>query len=167
MDVLPKNLIAVCGPGATATPDLKKLAEAVGREIGSAGLGLVCGGRGGVMEAACRGAKAAGGLTVGILPSYDRTDANPYVDIVICTGLGEARNTIIAATGAVLIAVGGEWGTLSEIALALKIGRPVISLAGYGWDMRRASPHDSVPGTILIAKTPQDAVVLARQQLAI
>lgn len=167
MDDLPKNLIAVCGPGATATPELEEVAEAVGREIGLAGLGLVCGGRGGVMEAACRGAKAAGGLTVGILPSYDRTDANPYVDIVICTGLGEARNTLVAATGAVLIAVGGEWGTLSEIALALKIGRPVISLAGYGWDIRRASLRDNVPGAILIAKTPQEAVALARQQLAI
>jgi uncharacterized protein (TIGR00725 family) len=167
MDTLPKNLIAVCGPGATATPELEELAEAVGREISLAGLGLVCGGRGGVMEAACRGAKAVGGLTVGILPSYDRRDANPYVDIAICTGLGEARNTLIAATGAALIAVGGEWGTLSEIALALKIGRPVIALAGYGWDIRRASPKDNVPGVILIVKTPQEAVALARQRLAI
>jgi uncharacterized protein (TIGR00725 family) len=159
-----KTLIAVCGPGATATPELEELAEQVGREIARAGLGVVCGGRGGVMAAACRGAKAEGGLTIGILPSYNRADANPDVDIAICTGLGEARNTLVAATGAAIIAVGGEWGTLSEIALALKIGRPVITLAGHGWDIRRADPNANT-GRLLLAHTPAEAVALARQEI--
>jgi uncharacterized protein (TIGR00725 family) len=153
-----KTLIAVCGPGASATPELEILAEEVGRELARVGLGVVCGGRGGVMEAVCRGAKAEGGLTVGILPSHNRAEANPYVDIVICTGLGEARNMLVSSSGAALIAVGGEWGTLSEIALALKIGRPVITLAGYGWDIRRVSDHDPTTGQILAAATPQEAV---------
>lgn len=164
MSLNAKHLIAVCGPGATATPQLEQLAEEVGRELAQAGLGLVCGGRGGVMEASCRGAKAAGGLTIGILPTYDRADANPYVDIVICSGLGEARNTLIAASGSALIAVGGEWGTLSEMALALKLGRPVITLSGYGWDIRRASAHEQIAGEIFSAANPHEAVRLALQK---
>ncbi len=167
MEADPKQLIAVCGPGATATSKLEELAEAIGQEIGKAGLGLVCGGRGGVMAAACRGAKATGGLTVGILPSYDRAEANPYLDIIICSGLGEARNTLVAATGVALIAVGGEWGTLAEIALALKLGRPVISLGGYGWDIRRAGLEDPVIGQLIIADSPQEAVALARQYIGL
>lgn len=160
--MIAKRLIAVCGPGATATSELEALAEEVGRGLALAGFGVVCGGRGGVMEAACRGAKAADGLTVGILPSYERTDANPHVDIVICSGLGEARNMLIVATGEAVIAIGGEWGTLSEIALARKIGRPVISLSGYGWDIRRASGSDNNPSPteIIYAASPQQAVEL-------
>lgn len=165
MSINAKNLIAVCGPGDSATLDLENLAEEVGREIARRGFGVVCGGRRGVMEGACRGAKAEGGLTVGILPGYNRKDANPYVDVIICSGMGEARNTLIAATGSALIAVGGEWGTLSEMALALKIGRPVVTLAGWGWDVRRVSEHDAVSGQILAASTPQEAVALACEQL--
>lgn len=160
--VVAHSLVAVCGPGATASDELTMLAEQLGRELAQAGLGIICGGRGGVMEAACRGAKAANGLTVGILPTYNLTDANPYLDVVICSGLGEARNTLIVASGAVTIAVGGEWGTLSEIALAIKLGKPVISLASYGWDIRRASNRDPVDGQILSATNPTEAVSLTR-----
>ncbi len=156
-----EKLVAVCGPGNTATAEIEALAEEIGRELARAGFGIVCGGRGGVMEAACRGAKTEGGLTVGILPTYDHAQANPYVDIVICTGLNEARNMLVAATGLALIAVGGEWGTLSEIALALKINRPVISLAGYGWDVRRQSWRDPVPNFLHYAANPKEAVRLA------
>ena len=83
------------------------------------------------MAAACRGAKEAGGVTIGIIPGYDDRAANPWVDHVICTGLGQARNTLVAATGQALIAVGGGWGTLSEIALGLRLGRPVVLLGGW------------------------------------
>ncbi|MCK4928993.1 MAG: TIGR00725 family protein, partial [Methanosarcinales archaeon] len=111
---------------------------------------LVCGGRGGVMEAACRGARDGGGTTVGLVPTQQKDDANPYVDIVIVTGMGHARNAIVAASSDVLIAVGGEYGTLSEIALGLKMGKTVISLQG-GWE---------IPG-VVIAQEPKSAVDMA------
>jgi uncharacterized protein (TIGR00725 family) len=157
----PQPLIAVCGPGATATPELEQIAQKVGLELARAGYGVVCGGRGGVMAAACKGAKEADGLTVGILPGYDRAAANPFVDIVICTGLGEARNMLVVASGLAVIAVGGEWGTLSEIALARKIGRPVVSLAGYGWHLSRAGMSDPVLVEVIIAENAAQAVEFA------
>jgi uncharacterized protein (TIGR00725 family) len=95
---------------------------------------LVCGGLGGAMEAACRGAKQAGGTTVGILAGIDRSDANPYVDIALPTGLGQARNAVVVRAADVVIAVGGGYGTLSEIALALRRGKPVIGLATWEID---------------------------------
>ena len=104
------------------------LAEAVGRAVGRAGAILLCGGLGGVMEAACRGAKEAGGLTVGILPTEDAADANPFVDVPVATGIGEARNAIVARAPDALVAVGGGYGTISEIALALKGGKRVVGL---------------------------------------
>jgi uncharacterized protein (TIGR00725 family) len=107
---------------------------------------LVCGGRGGVMEAACRGAKQAGGTTVGILPGSSRNDANEHVDIAIATGLGEMRNALIVRAVDSLIAVGGEYGTLSEIALALKGGRPVFGLGSW-----------EIEGITMVA-TPEEAV---------
>jgi len=103
-------------------------AAEVGREIARRGGVLVCGGRGGVMEAACRGAKEAGGLTVGILPGTDRREANPYVDVPVVTGLGEARNALVVRNGDAVIAFHGGYGTLSEIGLALKMGKPVVGL---------------------------------------
>jgi uncharacterized protein (TIGR00725 family) len=105
----------------------------VGREVAARGALLVCGGLGGVMEAACRGAKDAGGRTVGILPGTDRAAANPFVDIAIPTGLGEARNALVVGAADGLIAVGGGYGTLSEIALALKAGKRVVGLDS--WDI--------------------------------
>jgi uncharacterized protein (TIGR00725 family) len=96
--------------------------------LGARGVVLVCGGLGGVMEAACRGAKEAGGLTVGILPGLDRSDANPFVDVVIATGLGEARNALVVNAADAVIAVGGGYGTLTEIGLALRAGKRVVGL---------------------------------------
>jgi hypothetical protein len=119
--------VAVVGGGRCSAEE-SALAEAVGRGLAEAGAALICGGLGGVMEAACRGARAAGGLTIGVLPGVSAGDANPYVDIPLVTGLGEARNLLIVRTAAAVIAVGGEYGTLSEIAFALKLGRPVIGL---------------------------------------
>src|SRR6185436_14163925 len=116
--------IAVAGPGE-ASPEECEVAEAVGRELGSRGVVVVCGGLGGVMEAACRGAKEAGGMTVGILPGDDRSAANRFVDAAIPTGLGEGRNVLVVRAADAVIAVGGAYGTLSEIALALKAGKRV------------------------------------------
>jgi uncharacterized protein (TIGR00725 family) len=119
--------VAVIGPGDEPTV----AAAEVGRLIAERGAVLVCGGRGGAMEAACRGAKEVGGLTVGILPGPDRSEANPFVDVVLPTGLGEARNALVVAAADVVIAIGGGYGTLSEIALALKVGKRVIGLGTW------------------------------------
>jgi len=132
------------------------MAEAVGRALAEAGAILICGGRGGVMAAACRGAKSAGGLTIGVLPGDSATEANPYVDIPIVTGIGEARNIIIVRTAHAVIAVGGEFGTLSEIAFALKLGRPVVGLGT--WEL---SKEGHPVQAILTASTPVEAVQLA------
>ena len=115
------------GPGDEPTV----AAAEVGRLLAERGAVLVCGGRGGAMAAACRGAKEAGGLTVGILPGSDRSEANPFVDVVLPTGLGEARNALVVGAADVVIAVGGGYGTLSEIALALKAGKRVIGLGTW------------------------------------
>lgn len=119
--------IAVIGSGS-ATPEEQRIAREVGAAVAAAGAVLVCGGGGGVMEAACRGAKSAGGTTIGILPGSDRTDANPFVDFAVATGLGEVRNTIVATCADAVIAVGGEFGTLSEIAFALRAGKKVVGI---------------------------------------
>jgi uncharacterized protein (TIGR00725 family) len=137
--------VAVVGAGR-ATAEQVEAAEEVGRGVGEAGAVLVCGGLGGVMEAACRGAKGAGGATLGILPGTRRADANPFVDIAVPTGLGEARNALVVRAADVLIAVGGEYGTLSEIALALKGGKPVVGLDTWEIDgvVSTSSPPDAV-----------------------
>lgn len=118
--------ISVSGAGRAASPELAAIAEEVGRLLAEAGAVLVCGGLGGVMEAAARGARAAGGRTVGILPGESRSEANPFVEVAVATGIGHARNLAVAASGDAVIAVGGEWGTASEVALARKLGRPVV-----------------------------------------
>src|ERR671930_148189 len=122
--------VAVIGPGEAA-PDEIAVAERVGAGLGRRGAVLVCGGLVGVMEAACRGAKEAGGTTLGILPGADSAQANPFVDVAVPTGMGEMRNGLVARAADAVIAVGGEYGTLSEIALALKAGKPVIGLATW------------------------------------
>lgn len=119
--------VAVAGAG-TADRELAALAEEVGRRIAEAEAILICGGMGGVMEAAARGCTAAGGLTIGILPGGDADNANRYIRIPLPTGLGEARNALVARTGDVVIAIGGSWGTLSEVAMARKVGVPVVLL---------------------------------------
>jgi len=123
----PAKIIAVCGAGE-CDEQVAALAEAVGQEIARRGYWLACGGLGGVMEAAARGAKQAGGMTLGILPGLSKAEANPWIDVAVATGLREGRNLILVRTADAVIALSGEYGTLSEIALALKIGKPVIGL---------------------------------------
>lgn len=147
--------VAVVGAGAPSGTEAA--AEAVGRLLAEAGAVVVCGGLGGVMEAACRGARGAGGLTVGILPGTDRTAANPYVTLAVPTGLGEARNTIVVRTADAVIAVGGGHGTLSEIAFAAKIGRPVVGLAT--WQLTRGDGVEDT--TIHAAASPEEAAATA------
>lgn len=128
--------IAVVG-GSEPTAEEAAQAEELGRVLAEQGAVVVCGGLGGVMAAACRGAKSAGGLTVGLLPGQHREDANPWVDIAIPTGLGEARNVLLVASASAVVAVGGEYGTLSEIAFALRAGKPVVGL--QTWSLTRPS----------------------------
>jgi uncharacterized protein (TIGR00725 family) len=122
--------VALIGPG-DAGPEVVAAAESVGRGLAAQGAVVVCGGLGGAMEAACRGAKEAGGTTLGLLPGRDRDDANPYVDVAVPTGLGEARNALVVRTADALIAIGGGYGTLSEIALALRTGKRVVGLGTW------------------------------------
>jgi uncharacterized protein (TIGR00725 family) len=127
--------IGVIGAGGgerspVSSRDLE-LARAVGAGLARAHATLVCGGLGGVMEAACMGAREAGGLTVGILSGEDRAAANPYVAVALATGLGELRNGLVVRASDALIAIGGGWGTLSEIAFAMRTGRPVVALASW------------------------------------
>jgi hypothetical protein len=122
-----RKQIGVIGAG-NCSKETRSLAEAVGKEIATKGAVLLCGGLGGVMEAAACGAKQEGGTTIGILPGTCREDANPWIDIAITTGMGHARNSLIAQSSDALIAISGEYGTLSEIALGLKMGKPVIVL---------------------------------------
>src|SRR4051794_30752400 len=144
--------IAVIGAGRAA-PEQTEAAEAVGRALAEAGAVLVCGGLGGVMEAACRGAKASGGTTVGILPGDDRSHANDYVDVALGTGLREARNALIVRAVDALVAVGGEYGTLSEIALALKTGKPVVGIGSWDLDavVKAQSPQEAVRRALVLA----------------
>jgi uncharacterized protein (TIGR00725 family) len=130
----------VVGPGE-AGPEVVAAAESVGRELGARGAVVVCGGLGGAMEAACRGAKGAGGTTVGLLPGLDRGDANPYVDVAVPTGLGEARNALVVRAADALVAIGGGYGTLSEISLALRAGKRVVGLAT--WEIEGIDPVSS------------------------
>ena len=130
----PAPWIAVVGPGRADARELER-AEDAGAAIADAGAVLVCGGLGGVMEAACRGARSRGGTTVGLLPGVDREDANGWVLLAIPTGLGEARNALVVRAADAVVAIGGAWGTLSEIALALKVGKPVIGLDT--WELGR------------------------------
>lgn len=128
----PPPYVAVAGPGE-CDADTAATAEEVGRELAARGAVIVCGGLGGAMEAACRGAKSAGGTTIGILGGSDRGDANEFVDVAIATGLGEMRNTLVVRAADAVVALSGGCGTLSEIAFALKTETPVIGLAT--WDI--------------------------------
>lgn len=147
--------ISVIGASGGADEILRD-AEAVGRGIAEAGAILVCGGRTGVMEAASKGASEAGGTVIGILPTLSAADANRYVSHTVATGIGEARNLAVVASGEAIIAVGGEWGTLSEIAYARKLGRPVIAMRS--WSLRNRAGTEL--GIIEVEK-PEDAVSAA------
>ena len=152
--------MAVIGSGEPA-PGRDRQAEQVGRGLAQRGAVLVCGGLGGVMEAACRGAFQAAGTTVGLLPGPDRRAANPHLTIALPTGMGELRNGLIVRAADAVIAVGGEYGTLAEIGFALKLGRPVVGLGT--WELARGgTPRDA----IVVVERPEEAVeralVLAR-----
>ena len=144
-----QTIIGVIGDSEPA-PETASLAEEAGAEIARAGAVLVCGGLGGVMQAAARGAKGAGGLTVGVLPTYDAGSANAFIDIPVVTGMGHARNVIIAATAHALIAMSGAHGTLSEIAIGLKLGKRVVSLG-----------RDESPAGVVPASNAREAVRMA------
>jgi len=143
-------MLAVVGPGDTGDPALLADAAEVGRLAAAAGHDVVTGGLGGVMAAASRGAKLAGGRAVGVLPGDDPAAANEWVDEAIATGLGQARNATLVAMADAVVGVGGSWGTLSEIALARRLGKPVVWL--HGWSI--AGPADPVP----LATTPAEAI---------
>ncbi|GBC78136.1 hypothetical protein HRbin08_01622 [bacterium HR08] len=151
-------IIGVMG-SAHCDPAIYEQARAVGRLIAERGAVLLCGGLGGVMEAAARGAWEAGGITVGILPggSDRESPPNPYIQIAIFTGLSEARNVINVRAADAVIAIAGGYGTLSEIALALKVGKPVVLL--HSW--RFESPFGEAGGVLRVAETPEDAVAVA------
>jgi uncharacterized protein (TIGR00725 family) len=147
--------IGVIGEGRCSARVASR-AERVGAAVAEAGAVLVCGGLGGVMAAASRGAARAGGVVVGLLPGFARTDANRWVTIPIVTGLDQARNVVLVRSCDAVIALGGSYGTLSEIALALKLGRPVI---GLGTWRLTAPERRRVP--LIHAVSPEDAVTRA------
>ena len=132
----PSRYVAVCGASDPA-PSQRELAREVGRRLAEAKAVILCGGLGGVMEAVSQGAAEAGGTVVGILPGADRSAGNPYLSLAIATGLGEARNAVLTCAADGVIAIGGGWGTLSEIALARRRDRPVVALAG--WELEGVS----------------------------
>ena len=142
--------ISVIGSGS----EHEKRAEAVGRLLAERGCTVVCGGLGEVMAAAARGAKSAGGTTIGILPSEDGAAANEWIDHVVVTGIGHARNLAVVASGQAVIAVGGRWGTLAEIGFARVLGRPVVILEP-GWELegaeRAATPEEAVERALSLA----------------
>jgi uncharacterized protein (TIGR00725 family) len=147
--------ISVIG-ASEGEPEILRDAEAVGRGIAEAGAVLVCGGLTGVMEAASRGAAESGGTVLAVLPTLSPADANPHVTHAVATGTGHARNLAVVASGEAVIAVGGEWGTLSEIAYARKLGRPVVAI--QSWPLRNRAGTDL---GIVEAETPEEAVKAA------
>jgi uncharacterized protein (TIGR00725 family) len=152
-----RRYAAVIGPGR-CPDDTARLCEDVGRGLAQAGFVLVTGGLHGAMEAAARGARRAGGMVIGILPGTDRAGANPYSDVTVVSGIGHARNLAVVASADVVVAIGGEWGTLSEIGLAGVLGRPVVLLAGW-----RLEHETRMPSEIRYARDASDAVSLAVQ----
>jgi uncharacterized protein (TIGR00725 family) len=147
-----KTFIGVIG-GGDCSQEIFRIAEEVGQRIAQGGGILVCGGMGGVMEAACKGAKEENGTTIGILPGVDKSQANPYVDFPIVTGLGEGRNLLVVRNSDAVIALPGKFGTLSEIAFSLRLGKPVIGLST--WD---------VSDEIITAEDAEEAVEIAFDQ---
>jgi uncharacterized protein (TIGR00725 family) len=154
------KFIAVIGNSKASAQEIK-LAEIIGREIAKNGAILVCGGLDGVMEAACRGAVSEGGLTVGILPGTSRNDANQYVKIPIVTGIGYARNIVVVKSAQAVIAVGGGYGTLTEIGYALKNGIPVV-----GIDTWQLTNKDKINDSIIRVENALDAVSTALEMIS-
>jgi len=154
--------VAVCGPDP-CSPEVAEQAEEVGRLLARSGAVVVCGGLGGLMEAAARGAAAEGGTVLGILPGANRSSANPYLTLSIPTGIGEARNTLIVRSSDALIAVAGEFGTLSEIAFALKTGVPVVGLGT--WELFKGGRRiEAFPQVSSPQEAVREALRLAEQR---
>jgi uncharacterized protein (TIGR00725 family) len=147
-----RPIVAVVGGSDCSSADAA-LAEELGRRLAQRGAVVVCGGLTGVMEAVAKGVRAAGGLTIGILPGNDARDANAYIDVPLATGMGEMRNALIVRVAGAIVAIGGGSGTLSEIALALRIGTPVVGL------------HDNFPGLVTLPRVA-DAAAAADWALA-
>ncbi|OIJ65268.1 TIGR00725 family protein [Streptomyces mangrovisoli] len=144
--------IAVCGPGHAGASE-RDLARRVGALLARRGAVVVCGGLGGVMAACAEGATSAGGTVLGLLPGDDRGAGDPHLTVVVATGLGELRNGLLVTTCDALVAIGGGWGTLSEVALALRAGKPVAVLRG--WELPEAAGETHRP---LRVGTPEQAV---------
>ena len=163
-----KIYVAVIGSSTPIPDEVREAAEKVGELLARNGAIIICGGRGGVMEAVCRGAKKANGVTVGILPGFTREEANRYIDIAIPTGIGFARNAINVLAADTVIAIHGGPGTLSEIGLALAYGKPVILLRGLGGASDFEADLGEYNRLTHEAKTPEEAVEkalkLAKQQ---
>jgi uncharacterized protein (TIGR00725 family) len=155
--------VAVIGPsGAELGSEAARLGEEVGRLLAEAGMTVVCGGLDGVMEAACRGASGAGGVTIGIVPGHEVGEANEFCTHVVATGIGHARNLAVVSSGEAVIAIGGEWGTLSEIGFARAIGRRVIALRS--WELSGREGMADAPG-VTSAESAREAVDLALETL--
>jgi uncharacterized protein (TIGR00725 family) len=146
---VPAPYVAVVGAGGSVAVDVLANAESVGAELARRGAVLVCGGLGGVMEAACRGARAEGGVTLGILPGTERAAANPWVSFAVATGLGELRNGLVVRSADAVIAIAGGYGTLSEIALALKAGMRVVGLRS--WEIGGVLAADDAAAAVALA----------------
>jgi uncharacterized protein (TIGR00725 family) len=151
----PPTYISVIG-GSVCSPEIEALAERLGGLLAQRGCVVVCGGQGGVMQAVARGVKQGGGLAIGVMPALDRSAAAPELAVSICTGIGHARNLAVVASGQVVIAVGGAWGTLSEIGLARAIGRPVVALRSW-----HIHPYEGELDGVHPAESADDAVELA------
>ncbi len=154
-----RRQVAVIGSsGAELGSEVERLARDVGRLLAEAGVTVVCGGMGGVMEAACRGAREAGGEAIGIVPGHEVDEANEFCTHVVATGIGHARNLAVVSSGQVVVAIGGEWGTLSEIGFARAIGRSVIALRS--WELNGRERMADAPG-MTPARSAREAVELA------
>ncbi len=159
----PRRLqVAVSGGSIDPGPEVVELAEAVGRGIAEAGAVLVCGGLGGLMKAAARGAAEAGGDVIGVVPAVDPESANEHCTHVVATGIGHARNLAVVASADVVIAIDGEWGTLSEIAFARRIERPVVALRS--WTLRGVGGMEGAPGVVAV-DDPDEAVRVALEAI--
>ncbi len=157
-----RQVAVIGGADCESESEAVLLAEEVGRRLAGAGVTLVCGGLTGVMEAACRGATEAGGVAIGIVPGNSVAEANPYCTHVVATGIGHARNLAVVSSGEAVIAIGGEWGTLSEIGFARAIGRPVIALRS--WSLNGRERVEGAPG-VIPADSAREAVERALEAL--
>lgn len=155
-----KRIVSVIGQSRSSNAQSEQAYE-LGKLLADAGYAIVCGGKGGVMEAVARGAEEKGGLCVGLLPGQDRMEANRHLTMAIPTGLGHARNLLVSQAGDVVVAIGGGYGTLSEIAFALTMGKAVIGINTW-----KAVSHAGVPAEVIEVETPQEAFEYINKILA-